>query len=181
MDVLHRFEWVRTLWDMEVAAEDGVARPALESDEGLWRRSLDGDGEAFAFLFDRHRDRVFGHAFRLVQTRHDAEDVAASVFLELWRRRAEVRLVDGSVLPWLLVTTTNVGRNSARGTRRYRAFWSGCRAPLITRTPPRRLWALTRSGSMVGCGRVCGRWGGSTRRLLRWRATGLKRPPRFSS
>jgi RNA polymerase sigma-70 factor (ECF subfamily) len=40
--------------------------------------------------------------------------------LELWRRRDRVRVVDGSVLPWLLVTATNLSRNAARGTRRYR-------------------------------------------------------------
>jgi RNA polymerase sigma factor (sigma-70 family) len=33
-----------------------------------------------------------------------------------------VRLVDGSVLPWLLVTTTNQARNVARSLRRYRAL-----------------------------------------------------------
>jgi RNA polymerase sigma factor (sigma-70 family) len=86
----------------------------------LWRRGLGGDGEAFGVLFDRHRERVYRHACRLAQTRHDAEDVAASAFLELWRRREDVRLVDGSVLPWLLVTTMNLGRNATRGTRRYR-------------------------------------------------------------
>ena len=94
----------------------------VDSDEALWRRSLGGDGEAFGALFDRHRDRVFRHACRLVLTRQDAEDVVASAFLELWRRRADVRLVDRSVLPWLLVTATNFGRNTARGTRRYRRF-----------------------------------------------------------
>lgn len=89
-------------------------------DEGLWQRSLEGEGEAFGALFDRHRDRVFRHAYRLSADRHDAEDVMSAAFLELWRRRAKVRLVEGSVLPWLLVTTTNVGRNSGRATRRYR-------------------------------------------------------------
>ncbi len=107
---------------MELAADSGVVPCAVASDEALWRRSLDGDGEAFGALFDRHRGRVFRHVCRVTQTRHDAEDVVASTFLELWRRRAEVRLVDGSVLPWLLVTATNVGRNAARGTRRYRQF-----------------------------------------------------------
>jgi RNA polymerase sigma-70 factor (ECF subfamily) len=92
----------------------------VASDEALWRLSLDGDGEAFGALFDRHRDRVFRHACRLVDSRQDAEDVAASAFLELWRRRAHVRLVERSVLPWLLVATTNIARNTARGTRRYR-------------------------------------------------------------
>jgi RNA polymerase sigma factor (sigma-70 family) len=107
---------------VELACGKGVAPSTTENDEALWRHSLDGDGEAFGALFDRHRDRVFRHACRLAQSRHDAEDVVASAFLELWRRRREVRLVERSVLPWLLVTATNLGRNTARGTRRYRQF-----------------------------------------------------------
>jgi RNA polymerase sigma-70 factor (ECF subfamily) len=107
---------------MELAADGGVVPAVQAGDELLWRRCLAGDGEAFGLLFDRHRDRVFRHACRLVDARSDAEDVAAATFLELWRRRADVRLVEASVLPWLLVTATNVGRNSARGTRRYRTF-----------------------------------------------------------
>ncbi|HSO03605.1 MAG TPA: sigma-70 family RNA polymerase sigma factor [Candidatus Limnocylindrales bacterium] len=89
---------------------------------GLWARSLDGDADAFAALFDLHRDRVFGQAARLLEGRHEAEDVAASAFLELWRRRGDVRLVGGSVLPWLLVTTSNLARNSVRARRHYRSF-----------------------------------------------------------
>jgi RNA polymerase sigma factor (sigma-70 family) len=92
------------------------------SDEVLWRRSVAGDGEAFGVLFDRHRDRLFRHACHLNGTWSTAEDVVAAAFLELWRRRADVRLVNGSVLPWLLVTATNLNRNVARGTRRYRDF-----------------------------------------------------------
>jgi RNA polymerase sigma-70 factor (ECF subfamily) len=121
----HRFGGVRTLGGVELAADSGVVPCAIESDEALWCRSLDGDGEAFGALFDRHRDRVFRHACRLAHTRYDAEDVVASAFLELWRRRADVRLVDRSVLPWLLVTATNLGRNAARGTRRYQRFLEG--------------------------------------------------------
>jgi len=89
-------------------------------DGGLWARSLKGEGEAFGLLFDRHRDRVFRHAYRLSGERHDAEDIMSTAFLELWRRRLKVRLVEGSVLPWLLVTTTNVARNSKRTAFRYR-------------------------------------------------------------
>lgn len=89
-------------------------------DDGLWFRSLKGEGGAFGGLFDRHRDRVFRHAYRLSGDRQDAEDIMATAFLELWRRRDKVRVVDGSVLPWLLVTTTNVARNSGRAARRYR-------------------------------------------------------------
>ncbi|MGV8967781.1 MAG: RNA polymerase sigma factor [Cellulomonas sp.] len=95
--------------------------PAVD-DTAQWALSVEGDGHAFGVIFDRYRDRVFRHACRLVESRHDAEDVTAAAFLELWRRRRDVRLVAGSVLPWLLVTTSNVARNSSRSTRRYRQF-----------------------------------------------------------
>lgn len=85
-----------------------------------WASACAGDGEAFGRVFDEHRNRVFRHALRLVETVADAEDVTAAAFLELWRRRADVRLVDGSVLPWLLVTATNLARNQRRSTMRYR-------------------------------------------------------------
>lgn len=92
----------------------------LGPDDGeLWTRSLRGDGRAFAGLFDRHRARVFRSVLRLVETTHEAEDVVATTFLELWRLRDRVRIVDGSVLPWLLVTALNVARNAARSRRRY--------------------------------------------------------------
>jgi len=117
---LHALSLVRTLIDVDSAATSDRVRSSAQSEEGLWRRSLDGDGAAFGRLFDLHRDRVFRHACRLAESRHDAEDLVASTFLEFWRRRDRVRVVDGSVLPWLLVTATNLSRNAARGTRRYR-------------------------------------------------------------
>jgi RNA polymerase sigma factor (sigma-70 family) len=55
----------------------------------------------------------------------DAEDLTAAAFFELWRRRRSVRVVNGSVLPWLLVTTTNLARNLTRGLRRYRSMIAG--------------------------------------------------------
>lgn len=67
------------------------------------------------------RSRVSGHAARLVDSAADADDVAAAAFFELWRRRSSVTVVQGSPLPWLLVTTTNLARNVRRGTARYRA------------------------------------------------------------
>ena len=88
----------------------------------IWVAALGNNVDAFAAIFDLHRDRVYRHVLRMTANVHDAEDVAAAAFLELWRRRKSVRVVDGSVLPWLLVTATNQARNLARGTRRYRAL-----------------------------------------------------------
>ena len=93
-----------------------------------WKRSLDGDDRAFASLFDAHYTRVLRHIVWATGRTRDAEDLAAVVFLELWRRREDVRLVDDSVLPWLLVTASNVARNAARAHRRY--------AQLLSTLPP---------------------------------------------
>ncbi|GAA4740110.1 hypothetical protein GCM10025783_08790 [Amnibacterium soli] len=95
------------------------------SEAALWSAARQADERAFAGVFDLHRDRVFRHAMRLADTRADAEDVVAMAFTDLWRRRDDVRVVDGSVLPWLLVTTTNHARNAGRGRRRYRTMLLG--------------------------------------------------------
>jgi len=92
----------------------------MTDDEGLWRAARGGDPGAFEAIYGRHRDRVFGQASRLLRSTIEAEDVTALVFLEAWRRREVVRVVDGSILPWLLVTTNHVVQNTARAGRRHR-------------------------------------------------------------
>ncbi|UOQ90933.1 sigma-70 family RNA polymerase sigma factor [Agromyces endophyticus] len=92
----------------------------MDDDEHLlWQRVLAGDDDAFAAVFDLHASRVHRQARRLVEARADAEDVTAMVFFEAWRRRRSVRIVNGSVIGWLLVTTTNVARNRERSRIRY--------------------------------------------------------------
>lgn len=93
-----------------------------EDEAAAWANVLRNDGDAFAAIFDQHRDRTYRHALRLTLNIHDAEDVVAGAFLELWRKRQSVRLVDGSVLPWVLVTATNLSRNTTRSLRRYRSL-----------------------------------------------------------
>lgn len=95
---------------------------AAGEEESTWTAALANDERAFIAIFDVHKSRVYRHALWLTANVHDAEDITAVTFLELWRRRKSVRVVDGSVLPWLLVTTTNLARNHARGLRRYRSF-----------------------------------------------------------
>ncbi|MBT2535118.1 RNA polymerase sigma factor [Arthrobacter sp. ISL-69] len=91
----------------------------VSTDSELWLRVVDGDGSAFASLYRRHRDRVFIHSLRLVRTQFEAEDVTAMAFLEAWRCRSKIRLVNDSMVGWLLVTATNVARNKLRSTLRY--------------------------------------------------------------
>lgn len=93
----------------------------VESEAATWSRARDGDGTAFAALFRQHQARVYRRASSMLDSAHDAEDVTAATFFELWRKRRAVRVVDGTVLPWLLVTTVNLARNHRRGAGRYRA------------------------------------------------------------
>jgi RNA polymerase sigma factor (sigma-70 family) len=92
------------------------------TDEVLWRLVVSGNGDAFGAVFDRHRDRVLHHSLRIVGSAHTDEDITAMVFYEAWRRRDYVRVVNGSIVAWLLVTANNTMRNELRQRRRYRNF-----------------------------------------------------------
>lgn len=102
--------------------------PLTGDDRADWAEAQRGVGEGFGRIFDRHRDRVYRHVLRLVPVVADADDAVAIVFFEAWRRRDDARLVDGSLLPWLLVTATRVTQNLQRSARRHRA--------LLAKLPP---------------------------------------------
>lgn len=76
-------------WGMDTEKES--------TDEVLWPRIVNGDGEAFGKLFDRNRDRVLAHCLNIVASRQMALDVVAMVFYEAWQRRTDVRIVNGAV------------------------------------------------------------------------------------
>lgn len=90
------------------------------SDAADWDLVLIGDTAALGRVFDRHHQRLFRHAVGVVGNREDAQDAVAVAFFELWRKRASVRLVEGSPLPWLLTATSYAARNIERSARRYR-------------------------------------------------------------
>jgi RNA polymerase sigma-70 factor (ECF subfamily) len=98
-----------------------MGRVAVMDEAALAASAAAGDAAAFERLYGLHARRVHAHCTRQLGSVQDADDLTAVVFLEAWRRRDAVRVVDGSVLPWLLVTATNVARNHRRGLRRYRA------------------------------------------------------------
>jgi RNA polymerase sigma-70 factor (ECF subfamily) len=101
----------------------------------VWAAARGGDADAFQRLFDLHRDRVYGQGLRIMRSAHDAEDVTALVFLEAWRRRDAVPIVNGSIVAWLLVTTNYVCRNLVRTLRRHREAMQRASA-LMSEPPP---------------------------------------------
>ena len=101
----------------------------LPDEATVWAHAIEGDSASFGAIFDAHRDRVYAHAMRLLRRPCDAEDATALVSLEAWRRRSAVRLVDGSIAAWLLVTTNYVARNLTRTHRRYNALMAKAARP----------------------------------------------------
>ncbi|WP_371406858.1 RNA polymerase sigma factor [Kribbella sp. NBC_00662] len=95
------------------------ALPAV-SDRELWELAAEGDSEAFARLYDRHAQAIYNFLHRRTGSWSDAEDLTSAVFLQAWRRRADVVLDRDSALPWLLRTADYTARNEWRSKLRYR-------------------------------------------------------------
>jgi len=70
--------------------------------------------QQFTALFETHYDRVLTYALRRTDP-HRASDVAAEVFLVVWRRLDEVPT---DALPWLIATARRVLANQRRSTDR---------------------------------------------------------------
>ncbi|HJR90737.1 MAG TPA: sigma-70 family RNA polymerase sigma factor [Aeromicrobium sp.] len=81
-------------------------------------RAQVGDRDAFAGLYDRHARPVYWQAYAVVRDRDLAEDVTQDVFVTTWRRIRSITPVDGSILPWLLVTARYTAYNAARKEQR---------------------------------------------------------------
>ena len=90
------------------------------SDESLLQASANGDPQAFSELYERHARTIYNYLFRRLADWSEAEDLTAVVFLEAFRRRSEVVVVEGKLLPWLYGVSTNVLRNRRRALWRHR-------------------------------------------------------------
>lgn len=88
-------------------------------DSALLFRMIHGDDLALRGLFRRHERRLYAAALGMTKTSWDAEEVVGTAFLELWRRRDSVRIVDDSALPWLLTVVAYAAKNQLRGRRRH--------------------------------------------------------------
>ncbi len=90
----------------------------LDDDAILVRRCLRGDDEAIRHLVNRFQAEVFGLCVRLLNHRHDAEDVTQEVFLRIFR---SLRGWDSRrpLKPWIMSIAVNRFRTwlSQRGKR----------------------------------------------------------------
>ena len=79
------------------------------------------DPEAFGVLFEEHAPDIYAFCFRRTADGRASEDLAQTVFLEVWRKREEVELAPDELRPWLFGVALNLLRNHRRSLRRHRA------------------------------------------------------------
>jgi RNA polymerase sigma-70 factor (ECF subfamily) len=71
-------------WDHHMAAIAKV--PSARGDDELARAAVAGEGQAFAELYDRHEQRVYGFCLRLLGNPADAADATQETFMRLLKR-----------------------------------------------------------------------------------------------
>lgn len=83
------------------------------SDMDLIAQVLQGKQQAFAVLVDRYRNMVFTVAYRLVNNREDAEELAQSTFVKAYRSLADYR-GDAKFSTWLYTIVNSLGLSFLR-------------------------------------------------------------------
>ncbi|WP_136709590.1 RNA polymerase sigma factor [Agromyces sp. H66] len=91
------------------------------TDADLLERLAVGDQRALSVVFDRHAPAVTRYAWAIATSRMDVEELVQDTFVTMWRRSSEITIAEASLLPWLLVTCRNLGRNAARRAARHQA------------------------------------------------------------
>jgi RNA polymerase sigma-70 factor, ECF subfamily len=91
------------------------------TDGELWQQVRRGEPSALGELYRRHALAVHRYCLWRTAAKQLAEDVAATVFLEAWRRRRRLDLTTESAAPLLLGLATKVLRNYWRVQRRHTA------------------------------------------------------------
>ena len=115
-----------------VALEPSEPEASAPSDRVLLAAAGRAAEPAFKQVLQRHSGVVYAVAFRQVGTVADAEELVQDAFVLLWTKRARLRFVGESALPWLIVTVKHLAANRRRAMQRRQ------RHEASTRTRPRR-------------------------------------------
>ena len=89
-----------------------------DPDVALMLRVQQDDDGAYAELLEQYGPRIFGHFFRVLGDRQEAEDLTQEVFLRIYRARKRYQ-PRARFATWLFHITQNVARNAIRSRRRH--------------------------------------------------------------
>jgi RNA polymerase sigma-70 factor, ECF subfamily len=87
--------------------EQPARAPLRDEDEDLITRLATNDEAAFRQLVERHIDRAFGIALRILGSRADAEDVVQDTMLKVWTHRGQWQHGRAKFSTWLYRVVTN--------------------------------------------------------------------------
>ncbi|PPL02946.1 RNA polymerase sigma factor [Parapedobacter indicus] len=76
---------------------DGGSR---KNDRELWQALSAGDTAAFTAIYEMYHKNLYLYAFKLVKDADEAADMVQEVFVYLWEKRGDLRLI-GEGLPYL--------------------------------------------------------------------------------
>jgi RNA polymerase sigma-70 factor (ECF subfamily) len=111
------------------------ARPDYETDRALVERVAAGDLAAFENLFHGYWHALYRFAYRLLQSRDDAEEAVQTVFVRIWTRHVEFR-IPGRLADYLYLATRNACQDRLRHeavARRYRHWVVGEQSERLSR------------------------------------------------
>lgn len=98
-------------------AVSGADEGRREQESEWIRAARRGDRDAFRRLVDRHRDRAFETALRIVRRREEAEEATQDAFVRAWRALPGFR-EDARFSTWLYRIVTHRAIDAAEALRR---------------------------------------------------------------
>jgi RNA polymerase sigma-70 factor (ECF subfamily) len=100
-----------------------------DADSWLVGKARAGDMDAYEVLVRRHRDRIYRIALRMLGDRHDAEDIAQDVVIQVWTALAGFTGAS-SFTTWLYRIVVNRCLNQIRRSRSTRPVLDGDPPPV---------------------------------------------------
>ena len=108
-----------------MALEPSEPEASAPSDRVLLAAAGRAAEPAFKEVLRRHSGVVYAVAYRQVGTVADAEELVQDAFVLLWTKRARLRFVGESALPWLIVTVKHLAANRRRALQRRQRHEAG--------------------------------------------------------
>jgi RNA polymerase sigma-70 factor, ECF subfamily len=101
------------------SARSGAARCDLPGLSGLLSATGNGDRAAFAELYDRTCNRVYGLTLRVLRDVGFAEETTQEVYLQVWREARTFDASRGSATSWLMTLAHHRAVDRVRAEQSY--------------------------------------------------------------